>query len=222
MSRSFEPSADGLSVAAASAALVPQRTTGGEVGVKAEVIPSRLEATVALFQAQENISETNPLTGIVSNIGDQRSRGINTSLGGYLSPEWRVVASYCLMDPTLVHAGVDAAGILLDGHLVGLAPRNSASLFTIWGLPEGFGIGGGATYQGGRYTANDDLIGLPAYTVVNGVLTWRHGPWRARLNLDNLLNHRYIATAGEGTDYTGQTVLPGAPIHASVTVSWRF
>jgi outer membrane receptor protein involved in Fe transport len=43
----------------------------------------------------------------------------------------------------------------------------------------------------------------------------------ARLNAGNLLNYRYFVTAGEGTDFTGQTVMPGAPLNVQATLSWR-
>ena len=75
--------------------------------------------------------------------------------------------------------------------------------------------------MGGRFTSNDDSVSLPAYTVLNAVLYYRHSRWVARLNAGNLLNHRYFVTAGEGTDFTGQTVMPGAPLNVQATLSWR-
>jgi outer membrane receptor protein involved in Fe transport len=83
-------------------------------------------------------------------------------------------------------------------------------------------VGGGTVSKGGRYTSSDDSVSLPAFTVVNAVVYYRHGRWEARLNANNLLNHRYWITAGEGTDYTGQTVMPGAPINLSGSLVWHF
>lgn len=221
-SRSFQPSADGLSVAANTAALAPQETTGFETGLKADLADGRVTATAAAFQEERNISETNPLTQIVSNAGDQRTRGIDLDLRGRLTQRWQLGASYALMDPILVHAGVDSAGVDLDGHLPALVPRNSASVFTTFDIGEGFGLGAWMVYQGGRFSANDDLVSLPAYAVVNLAAYYRSRRWEARINLNNALDHRYILTAGEGTDYTGQTLMPGAPLNATATVTWKF
>jgi outer membrane receptor protein involved in Fe transport len=63
---------------------------------------------------------------------------------------------------------------------------------------------------------------MPAFAVLNGAVYYRHRRWEARLNLNNLLDHRYYVTAGEGTDWTGQTFMPGTPFSAQATVSRRF
>jgi catecholate siderophore receptor len=219
--RSFQPSGDGLSIAATNAALGPQETISYEVGSRVNLPGNTGTASLALFQVERNISETNPLTGVVSNAGDQRSRGIELNIESHLSREWRLVASYSLLDARIIDGGYDAGGVLLDGRLPGLVARNGASLFTTYDLRGGIGIGCGASYMGGRFTSNDDSVSLPAYTVLNAVLYYRHSRWVARLNAGNLLNHRYFVTAGEGTDFTGQTVMPGAPLNVQATLSWR-
>ena len=125
-------------------------------------------------------------------------------------------------DPFIVNGGLDSGGILLNGKMPALVSKNSARVFTTFDLGHGFGVGGGTASMGGRFTSNDDSVSLPAFTVANAVAFYRHGPWEARLNCNNILNHRYWITAGEGTDYTGQTVMPGAPINLSGSVVWHF
>lgn len=220
--RSFQPSGDGLSIAATNAALSPQETTSYEIGSKTDLAGGRLTATAALFQVERNISETNPLTTVVSNGGNQRSRGAEISLAGRLTAQWSVSAGYSLLDARIVNGGYDTGGILLDGRQPGLVPRNNATLFTTFDLRDGLGFGGGALYTGGRFTSNDDSVAMPAFTVLNAVAYYRRRHWEARLNLNNILNHRYYATAGEGTDAVGQTVMPGAPANVQGTVAWQF
>jgi catecholate siderophore receptor len=220
--RSFQPSGDGLSVAATNAALAPQETINYEVGSKMNMDGGRLTTSVALFQAERNISETNPLNGTVSNVGNQRSRGIELAVAGHLSRSWSISAAYSLLDAAIVDGGYDSGGVLLNGRLPGLVPRNSATLFTAYERPNGFGIGAGMVSMGGRYTSNDDSVSLPAFAAFNAVAYYRGAHWEARLNLNNVLNHRYFVTAGEGTDVTGQTVMPGAPINLGVTLVRHF
>jgi catecholate siderophore receptor len=220
--RSFQPSGDGLSIAATNAALAPQETTNYEVGSKMNMDGGRLTASVALFQVERNISETNPLNGTVSNVGNQRTRGVELAISGHLSRNWSISAGYSLLDAAIVDGGYDAGGVLLNGRLPGLVPRNSSTLFTAYELPHGFGIGAGMVSMGGRYTSNDDSVSLPAFAVFNAVVYYRSAHWEARLNLNNVLNHRYFVTAGEGTDVTGQTVMPGAPLNLGVTLVRKF
>ncbi len=220
--RSFEPSGDGLSVAATNAALSPQEVTSYEVGAKQNLADDRLTATLAVFQAQENISETNPLTGVASNVGDQRSRGVELNLDGHVTKQWSVAAGYSLLDAEIVNGGYDTGGVLLNGRKPGLVPRDSATLFTTYDLQDGFGLGAGAVYMGGRYTSNDDFVSMPAFAVLNAVAYYRHGHWQARINLNNILDHRYYVTAGEGTDATGQTLMPGTPRSVQGTLAWHF
>jgi catecholate siderophore receptor len=223
VSQSFSPAAgDGLSIAASTAALAPLKATNYEIGAKQLMLGDSLSATVALFQLTRNITETNPVTNLTTAAGEQRSRGIDVALAGRLNAHWSVSASYELLDPTIINGGLDSGGVLLNGKIPQLVSRNSASLYSTFDLGNGFGIGGGAVYMGGRFTSNDDSVTLPAFIVVNAVAYYRHGRWEARLNCNNVLNHRYLITAGEGTDYTGQTVMPGAPINAVGSVIWHF
>lgn len=223
VSQSSSPAAgDGISTAAATAALAPLRATNFEVGAKESLLGDALSATVAVFQLTRDITETSAVTNLTTTAGQQRSRGIDFVLAGRITARWSVSASYELLDPVIVNGGLDGGGIELDGKMPSLVPRNSASFYTTFDLGHGFGIGGGTVSMGGRFTSNDDSVTLPAFTVVNAVAYYRHANWEARINLNNVLNHRYLITAGEGTDYTGQTVMPGAPINVAGSVAWHF
>lgn len=223
VSQSFSPAAgDGISTAATTAALAPLKATNYEIGAKKSFLGDSLSATVAFFQLTRDITETNAVTNLTTTAGAQRSRGMDLVLAGRLTARWSVSASYELLDPSIVNGGLDSGGILLNGKMPALVPRNSMSVYTTFDLGHGFGVGGGTVSMGGRYTSNDDSVSLPAFTVVNAVVYYRHGRWEARVNANNLLNHRYWITAGEGTDYTGQTVMPGAPINVSGSLGWHF
>jgi len=223
VSQSFSPAAgDGISTAATTAALAPLKATNYEIGAKKSFLSDSLSATVALFQLTRDITETNAVTNLTTTAGDQRSRGMDLVLAGRLTARWSVSASYELLDPFIINGGLDSGGISLNGKMPALVPRNSASVYTTFDLGHGFGVGGGTLSVGGRYTSNDDSVSLPAFIVVNAVVYFRNGRWEARLNCNNLLNHRYWITAGEGTDYTGQTVMPGTPINMSGSLVWHF
>jgi len=223
ISQSFSPAAgDGISTAANTSALAPLKATNFEVGVKKSLLDDSLSATAALFQLTRDITETNPVTNLMAASGRQRSRGLDLVLAGRISARWSVSASYELLDPVIVDGGLDSGKVLLNGKMPALVPRNGASVYSTFDLGHGFGIGGGAVCMGGRFTSNDDSVTLPAFAVINAVAYYRHGRWEARLNCNNVLDHRYLITAGEGTDFTGQTVMPGAPVNTAVSVDWHF
>lgn len=223
VSRSFSPaSGDGVSTAATTAALAPLKATNLEAGLKSSLLGDAFSATLAIFQLTRDITETDAATNLTTSAGSQRSRGVDLVLAGRVTTRWSVSASFELLDPVIVNGGRDGAGILLDGRTPALVPRNSASLYTTYDLGHGFGIGGGTVSMGGRFTSNDDSVSLPAFTVVNAVAYYRSRNWEARVNVNNLLDHRYLITAGEGTDFTGQTVMPGAPLNVSGSLVWHF
>jgi catecholate siderophore receptor len=223
VSQSFSPAAgDGISTAASTAALAPLKATNYEIGAKKSFLGDSLSATASLFQLTRNITETNPVTTLTTAAGEQRSRGLDLVLAGRLSARWSVSVSYELLDPVIVNGGLDSGGVLLNGKMPELVPRNSVSVYSTFELGHGFGIGGGVVSMGGRFTSNDDSVSLPAFAVANAVAFYRHGRWEARLNCNNVFNHRYFITAGEGTDYTGQTVMPGAPVNVAGSVAWHF
>lgn len=223
ISQSFSPAAgDGISTAASTAALAPLKATNYEVGAKKSFLGDSLSATASLFQLTRNITETNPVTALTTAAGRQRSRGLDLVLAGRLSTHWSVSASYERLDPVIVNGGMDSGGVLLNGKMPALVPKNSVSVYSTFDLGHGFGIGGGVVSMGGRFTSNDDSVSLPAFAVANAVAYCRRGRWEARLNCNNVFNHRYVITAGEGTDSTGQTIMPGAPVNFAGSVAWHF
>ncbi len=220
--RSFSPAGgDGLSIAANAAALAPLETVNYEAGLKKNFCDGSLSASAAVFQMTRNITETDPLTNLTSAAGQQRSRGLDLALTGRVNRRWEISASCELLDPEIVNGGRDGASLLLNGRRPGLVPRHNASIYCAFDLGHGFGIGAGAVAMGGRYTSNDDSVSIAAFTLFNAAVSYEHGRWEARLNGKNLLNRRYFASAGEGTDYSGQTLMPGAPINISGSVVWH-
>ena len=81
-------------------------------------------------------------------------------------------------------------------------------------------IGAGITYVGERFgdvAASSDFR-LPAYTTARLLAAWMPQPrWRLALNVDNLFDRRYYASA-----YSRLWVAPGSTRTLTATASLRF
>jgi catecholate siderophore receptor len=79
-------------------------------------------------------------------------------------------------------------------------------------------VGLGVIGQGKSYAAVDNAVTLPGYTRVDAALFWTvNDRLRAQLNLENLFDRRYAATA-QGNN----NILPGSPRAARVSLTAAF
>jgi outer membrane receptor protein involved in Fe transport len=69
------------------------------------------------------------------------------------------------------------------------------------------------TATGLRYTANDNLVELPAYTRADAAVTYRTGRFELAVNARNLFDTRYFETAGSNFQ-----IFPGSPRDVVVTL----
>ncbi len=108
----------------------PWRSEQLEAGAKLRVMDN-LWLTLSAFQIeQKNVPELDPLDPSNSSYvlnGENRSRGVEASLSGELTPEWSWWGSYTYCEYEDVDAGIDFERF----------PAHSASLWTAYRLPGG-------------------------------------------------------------------------------------
>ena len=76
----------------------------------------------------------------------------------------------------------------------------------------------GAVYQSHVYASTDNTVTLPDFTRVDAALFYTFMPrLRAQVNVENLLDRRYWATANSNNNIT-----PAAPRAVRVTMSTSF
>ena len=91
-----------------------------------------------------------------------------------------------------------AAGTL--GHRPQLEPENAFSLWNRFDLGGGWGAGLGLVHQGAAFTNVDNVVRLPAFDRVDRALyTFVGGKTRLALNVENLGDKKYYATAEDAT-----------------------
>ncbi|MBF8724058.1 TonB-dependent siderophore receptor [Pseudomonas guariconensis] len=199
----------------------PEKGKSYELGVKWEALDRQLSVDAAIYHiVKENVLANDPQdpTGTYKvAAGEVRSRGLDITVAGNITPEWRVIGGYAYVD-----AEVTKDTSLPDGTRLANIPRNSFSLLNTYefqdGLAKGLGLGMGVKYiddRAGRTAAT--TYTMQQYTVVD-LLAFYQVNEHVRLNLDlkNLFNKEY--DEGAFNNY----VYPGAPRTVQAGVSYTF
>ncbi|RQS75675.1 TonB-dependent siderophore receptor [Burkholderia sp. Bp8963] len=181
---------------------LPQPTRGKqiELGLRWQPPGKNLMLNAAIYQ----INQTNVLTPTPTNLddtnttsvqtGEVRSRGIELSATGKVTPNLSVIASYVYQDVKNVQAN-DAS---LNNWPVDIPrPRQMASLWADWtwhaGPLAGFGLGGGVRYQSASAGAPDNSLTVASYTLFDAAIHYDVRNWRFAVNATNLFNRHYVS-----------------------------
>jgi catecholate siderophore receptor len=196
---SFNPSAESLSLSAATANLPPEKNRTYEFGTKWDVPGTRLSVTAAIFRTDKtNAREpdpNNPLLDVLA--GNQRVNGAEASVRGHLMRKWEISSSYANLDGRVVSSQYYPAAV---GAQLANVPRNTFNIWNEFHLPWRLEMGGGANYASSRTASStvplDPVTGLvkevPSYWVFNAMFKRpisEHVDFQ--VNLNNLANRYY-------------------------------
>ncbi|MEW7281290.1 TonB-dependent receptor [Aquimarina sp. 2201CG1-2-11] len=224
---SLSPTAEGFFWAASPSRFDPLESTLMEVGAKGEFLNGKIFANLAIFNVtQKNIllGDTYDLDNLTTR-GEQRSRGFETDISGYVLPNLQLTASYAYTEATIEE---DAVAEFI-GARIGGAPEHNANFwgrydFNSISLLKGIGIGLGAQYVDERYTwynptYSTDRVLLPEYTVLDGAVYYKPNNINMQLTLkvNNLFNDTYWL-GGLNPSRLG----PGAPRNILLNATYKF
>jgi catecholate siderophore receptor len=195
--------------------LKPEQFTNYEIGTKWDVL-NRLSLSLAAYQLDRtntrSVDPSDP-TRIVQT-GAQRSRGVELSASGNVTSAWEIAAAAARQSAVIR----DATASSRAGATVPLVPAVSASLWNRFNITPRIGFAAGVIHQTKIYAAIDNQVTLPAFTRVDGGLFFRVSPaLRAQLNVENVLDERYFATA-----HSNSNISPGSPRALTLSLSTRF
>jgi catecholate siderophore receptor len=167
---SFDPSAESLSLSAATAAVAPEKTTTYEVGGKWDVLNKRLSLTGSVYQIQQaNVREVdpnNPTQDILA--GNYRIRGTQFGVTGHLTDRWEVFGGYSFNDAIVV-ASPNPAEL---GHSPPNAPKHTVTMFTSYRLPwHNLELGAGVNYVSARTASSTPVNGTGIIERAPGYVT---------------------------------------------------
>ena len=217
-SQSFNPQPFLYNRSADGSLLEPESGEGFEVGVKADLVPNRLAATVAYFNlTRENVATEdrfNPFAAVV--VGEQQSQGIELDLIGEIQPGWNIIASYAYIDSEITE---DNNPDLIGNRFPNI-PENSASLWTTYEIQqgdlEGLGFGIGLNYVGERQGGLPNSFEVDSYFLTNAALFYNRQNWQLRLNFDNLFDVDFIEAADTSS---ARNIYVGRPFEVRGSIS---
>jgi catecholate siderophore receptor len=215
---SYNPSAEGLTLAINTVSADPEKNESYEIGAKWDLVASRLAIATAVFQIDKtNARTTDPLLGVQINEGQQRVRGFEVSGAGTILAGWNIFAGYTFLDTEVVESKDVAQGIAVEGKRLPNVAKHTATLWTTWDITEQWQVGGGAFYSSSRYANNINTNRVPWY--VRGDLTAAYRPIKPlefRANIINVSDERY--TDGIHPNHN----IPGTARTYLLTATWSF
>jgi catecholate siderophore receptor len=199
-----------------TSAAEPEKFVNKEVGVKWDITP-RLTYTTAFYELDRTNSrfpDPNNAGFFILN-GATKTRGVEMTLGGYLTDQWQMTGGYAYTDARVVGA---TSATILAGNRVALVPYNTFSLWNRYDFTEMWGAGLGVIYSSNFYAGSDDAVLLPSYTRVDGAVFWKlNNSLRAQVNVENIFGAKYYPTADGNNNIT-----PGSPRAARFVLTTNF
>ncbi|MCW8876329.1 MAG: TonB-dependent receptor [Kangiellaceae bacterium] len=188
--------------------ILPDRTTNNEIGIRSNVFDGQFAFNAAFYHvAWEDVQvgdvTQNGSLPITSNGGEAESRGVELSLRGRLSDNWKINTTYAYTDAKLTQ---DAPGLVggtdaLAGDRLPGAPQQSSSLGLTYDT-EVFGgfpleVNYSLNYTGDIFTKvgnRNNGERLPSYTLHGVSATIRGDNWDGTFYVKNLTDE-YVVTA---------------------------
>ena len=218
---SYDPSAENLSLSATTASLAPEKDRTYEVGAKSTVAGGRLALQAAIFQTEITNARvgdpTNP-TAPQLLAGEERVRGFEVDVNGYLTEELEITAGYTHLQSETV-ASTDAASV--GAPLLNTAP-NQANTWLVYEFRQPFKVGAGVNYLARRAADVDNTAHVPGYVTFDAMAQYRVAKGLAiQVNGYNLANRYYFANSYFSSPVENH-VVPGAGRTGLLTVTFSY
>jgi catecholate siderophore receptor len=194
--KSFNPSAEGLS----------------------------LSATAALFRLEKtNTRTTSPLDPNLQILaGEQRTDGFALGLSGEIMPNWDASVTYAYLDAEISKSSTTAVGSVsgitksYEGMTAVNVPDNSGVVWTTYNLTDNWEVGGGVYYASHRYADNVNETILPGYARLDALVAYHQKHYDVQLNVFNLTDTVYYESGQQNS------ALPGMPVSGQLTVNLKY
>ena len=213
---SFNPSAEGLSLAANNVSLDPEETRSYEVGTKWDLGGRRLSLTAALFRTEKTNARTpgvNPGDPPLVLQGKQTVDGVEVGATGSIGNRVSIFGGYAHM-----RSEIDASNT--PAELGGALPQTPANTFNLWltlRLPHDVTIGGGTQYMDVVYRNTINTLSVPSYWLINATAAYAlNSKLTLRFNANNLADEDYVDRVGGGH------YVPGPGRSVTLTADVRF
>jgi len=197
---SFDPSAETLSLSAATADLPPEKNLTYELGAKWDFFSGRTSLAGSVFRTDQTNSREpdpdNPLLDVLA--GSERAQGAELQVSGRLTSRWHLLSSYAYIPSEVTKSIYYPASV---GYPLANVPKNTFNLWAAYQSPwHHLEFGGGTNFVDSRTASStaplNPTTGLlkevPGYWIGNAMVRY---PLSDRLDLQinayNLSNNYY-------------------------------
>jgi catecholate siderophore receptor len=196
--------------------LQPQKFENTEIGAKWNINP-KLLFTAAVYELnRSNVPIADPSgNGLFLPSGSHKIRGLETALTGYVTPDWQSTFGYAYTDARITSATSPA---IVAGNRVQLVPYNQFSLWNKYQINPTWAAAVGVIYFSDSFASSDDSVRLPGFVRFDaGIYARIDETWRAQVNVENIFNRGYWATADGNNN-----ISPGQPRTFRLTAIAKF
>jgi catecholate siderophore receptor len=196
--------------------LQPQKFENTEVGVKWNIQPKLLFTAAAYQLIRSNVPIADPSgNGLFFASGSHKIRGFETALTGYVTPGWQSIVGYAYTDARITS---DTSPTIVAGNRVQLVPTNQFAWWNKVQIDPVWAVAVGMIYFSDSFASSDDTVRLPGFVRVDAAVYRKiNEHWRAQLNVENLFNKGYWATADGNNN-----ISPGQPLTVRLSAIARF
>lgn len=217
---SFNPSIEGLSLAASTSELDPEKSRTYELGSKTEFMGGQLAVEGAVFRLEKTNARTPSLSDPTLNVldGKQRVDGAELSIVGHPAPKLQISSGYTYLLAKVIETNRPAE----KNQLLTNTPKHSANLWGSYAIAERWDLGAGLFAVSSRRgsTLMDASTGkfrqVKGYTTVNAMTKYRlSDDVDLQLNLSNVGDTKYIDSLHPGH------LIPGVRRTAILSTEFR-
>ncbi len=196
--------------------LAPEKFQNIEVGAKWDINPNLAFTTAAFQLDRSNVIIQDPNNPAVSFLGGgQQTKGLELGLTGRITSAWSVMGAYTYQDGKITNQQSLLAKI---GATLAELPTNTFSLWNRYDFTPAWGAGLGVINRSAMYTSTDNTVSIPGFTRVDVAVYGKIDKnLRVQLNIENLFNTNYYASA-----HNNNNITPGSPIVARVSLVANF
>ncbi|WP_225703118.1 TonB-dependent receptor [Bradyrhizobium cenepequi] len=174
--------------------LEPQKFENAEVGVKWNIQPKLLFTAAAYELNRTNVPIADPSNpGFFFPSGAHKIRGFETAVTGYVTPDWQTTFGYAYTDARITSA---TSPTIVPGNRVQLVPFNQFAWWNKYQIDQRWAASLGIIYFSDSFASSDDTVRLPSFWRFDaGLFAKIDETWSAQLNVENIFNTSYWATA---------------------------
>ena len=210
-----------ISLAVASGKPEPEVGRGTEFGFKNRLLDGRLRSSVAVYALQKDNISIVDQTGIVAQLGDQESKGLEVEVGADPGAGVSLLFAYGYTDSVLTRFNQTdpLTGLVADrsGNAPAWVPGHVFNSWITRSFKNGLLVGGGLRYVSDRFLSEANDFTVPGYATVDANVSYQRGRWQATLHLKNLTDTKY-----ETRSVNQVAVIPAPGFNVAAGVHVRF